>query len=134
MTRDECVALLASASFGRVGISVEALPAILPVTIAMMDDSVIFRTIPGTKLAFAAAGAILAVEVDEYDPSIRNGWSVLVRGTAAEITDPRAIDRARELLADSWIGDESAEHFVGVSCDLVTGRRLRRSLPVPDGA
>lgn len=130
LTREECISLLASASFGRVGVSVQALPAILPVTIAMLDESVIFRTIPGTKLAFAAAGSILAVEVDEYDASLRNGWSVLVRGTAAELVDPRAIARARELLADSWISQESGEHYVGVSCDLVTGRRLRRSLSV----
>jgi uncharacterized protein len=132
LTRDESMALLASASFGRVGVSVEALPAILPVTIAMMDGSVIFRTIPGTKLAYAAAGSILAVEVDEYDASLGKGWSVLVRGTATALVDPRGIAHARELLADSWIGDENAERFVAVSCDLVTGRTLRRPTPVSD--
>lgn len=124
LNRDECMALLANASFGRVGVSVDALPAILPVTIALLDDTVVFRTIPGTKLAFAAARSILAVEVDDYDPSLGDGWSVLVRGIASELVDEREIARARRLLAGSWING-AAEHYVRVSCDLVTGRRLR---------
>jgi nitroimidazol reductase NimA-like FMN-containing flavoprotein (pyridoxamine 5'-phosphate oxidase superfamily) len=127
LTRDECMTLLESASFGRVGVSVEALPAILPVTISMLDGSVVFRTIPGTKLAQAAAGSILAVEADDYDAAAGDGWSVLVRGVASELIDDRDIARARRLLADSWIDGETAEHYVQVSCDLVTGRRLRHT-------
>ncbi len=131
LSRDECIALLAGTSFGRVGVSVDALPAILPVTIALMDQSVVFRTLPGTKLAHAAAGSILAVEADEYDASSRDGWSVLVRGVATELQDASVVDRARALLASSWIDGSSAEHYVTVSCDLVTGRRLRPMSLVP---
>lgn len=122
------MALLASASFGRVGVSVEALPAILPVTIALMDESVVFRTIPGTKLAYATKGSILAVEADHYDAALGDGWSVLVRGVATELVDGGDIDRARELLTGSWISGHAAEHYVGVGCDLVTGRRLHHRL------
>lgn len=128
LSRQECLALLASASFGRVGVSVEALPAILPVTIALMDESVVFRTIPGTKLAYATKGSILAVEADQYDAALGDGWSVLVRGVASELVDAGDIGRARELLADSWINGHTAEHYVGVGCDLVTGRRLHQQL------
>jgi nitroimidazol reductase NimA-like FMN-containing flavoprotein (pyridoxamine 5'-phosphate oxidase superfamily) len=128
LSRQECLALLASESFGRVGVSVEALPAILPVTIALMDESVVFRTIPGTKLAYATKGSILAVEADQYDAALGDGWSVLVRGVASELVDAGDIGRARELLADSWINGHTAEHYVGVSCDLVTGRRLHHQL------
>ena len=123
LDRDQCLSLLASTSFARVGISVQALPAILPVTIALMDDAVVFRTVPGTKLAYAASRSILAIEADQYDPSRRQGWSVLVRGVATQLAVRRDIERARALLADSWM-DGADEHFVGVSCDLVTGRLL----------
>ena len=116
--------LLAGASFGRVGVSVHALPAILPVNMAVIGELVAFRTIPGTKLAYAATGSILAVEVDTYDAATGQGWSVLVRGVASELADPATVERARELLAGSWIGERAAEHYIGVSCDLVTGRRL----------
>lgn len=136
LSREECMQLLAGAGFGRVGVSVQALPAILPVTMAVIDEMVVFRTIPGTKLAYAAMGSILAVEADEYDPTAGDGWSVLVRGVASELVSPSDVARARELLANSWIGDGAAEHYVGVSCDLVTGRRLGSPMdghrPVPD--
>jgi nitroimidazol reductase NimA-like FMN-containing flavoprotein (pyridoxamine 5'-phosphate oxidase superfamily) len=126
LTREECMDLLARASFGRVGVSVDALPAILPVTIALMDGDVVFRTVPGTKFAYAARNAVLAVEVDDYDPDRTEGWSVLVRGVATQLDDADAdeVARARTLLARSWIPDDVGEHFVKVSCDLVTGRRL----------
>jgi len=125
LTREECMALLADASLARVGVSVDALPAILPVTIAIVDESVVFRTAPGTKLALAAVGSILAVEADQYDPADGDGWSVLVRGVASELVDGHETQQAREALADSWKVAGTADHFVRVSCDLVTGRRLR---------
>jgi nitroimidazol reductase NimA-like FMN-containing flavoprotein (pyridoxamine 5'-phosphate oxidase superfamily) len=124
LNRQECMALLATATFARIGVSVDALPAILPVTMALMDDAVVFRTVPGTKLAFASMQSIVAVEADSYDSSERDGWSVLVRGVATELVDEGAIARARDLLADSWLTDGDAAHYVRVSCDLVTGRRL----------
>jgi nitroimidazol reductase NimA-like FMN-containing flavoprotein (pyridoxamine 5'-phosphate oxidase superfamily) len=124
LNREECLALLARSSFGRVGVSVDALPAILPVTITLIDDAVIFRTVPGTKLAYAARNAVLAIEADDYDPAAGRGWSVLVRGVASQLEDPDEIDRARSALDRSWISETVGEHFVRVSCDLVTGRRL----------
>lgn len=117
--------LLAGASFGRVGVSVDALPAILPVTITLIDDDVVFRTVPGTKFAYAARNAVLAVEVDQYDPDRGEGWSVLVRGVATQLHDVAEVARARARLDGSWIGDDVGEHFVKVGCDLVTGRRLQ---------
>jgi nitroimidazol reductase NimA-like FMN-containing flavoprotein (pyridoxamine 5'-phosphate oxidase superfamily) len=131
ISRDECMELLATTTVGRVGVSVDALPAILPVTIAMMDDAVVFRTIPGTKLAAATTRSVLAIEADRYDPRAGDGWSVLVRGIASELASGDAVARARRLLQDSWIGPSANEHYVQVACDLVTGRRLCR--PVPSG-
>lgn len=124
--------LLANASFGRVGVSVEALPAILPVTIALMDESIVFYTFPGTKLAYATQGSILAVEADHYDAALGDGWSVLVRGVASELVESDDIDRARVLLANSWIDNHNAARYVGVGCDLVTGRRLHHAAPASE--
>ena len=124
--------LLSPAWFGRVGVSVHALPAILPVVIAVVGERIVFRTIPGTKLAHAATGSILAVEADGYDRETGEGWSVLVRGVATELVDSATLSRARELLAHSWIGETAAEHYIGVGCDLVTGRRLRRGSNLGD--
>ncbi len=95
LNHEQCMDLLGRSSFGRVGVSVDALPAILPVTIAVIDDAVVFRTVPGTKLAYAARNAVLAVEIDDYDPVGGEGWSVLVRGVATQLEDADEIARAR---------------------------------------
>jgi uncharacterized protein len=124
LNREECMDLLARSTFGRVGVSVDALPAILPVTIALVGDELVFRTVPGTKLAYAARNAVLAIEVDDYEPATGEGWSVLVRGVATQLEDPDEIDRARSVLDRTWIPEQTGEHFVRVGCDLVTGRRL----------
>jgi len=122
LSRAECLALLEHTRLGRVGVSVDALPAILPVFLAMIDDVVVFRTVPGTKLSAASDGAIVAIEVDAFDETSGEGWSVLVRGVAHELSDGRHL-AARARLRPSWI-DGAPEHFVEVSADLVTGRRL----------
>jgi nitroimidazol reductase NimA-like FMN-containing flavoprotein (pyridoxamine 5'-phosphate oxidase superfamily) len=133
LNRDQCMALLAASSFGRVGVSVDALPAILPVAIALLDDDLVFRTVPGTKLAYAARNAVLAVEADDYDARTGEGWSVLVRGVAKQLEDLEEIERARSALEPSWMAGHDEEHFVRVSCDLVTGRRLEDHQPDSDG-
>jgi nitroimidazol reductase NimA-like FMN-containing flavoprotein (pyridoxamine 5'-phosphate oxidase superfamily) len=124
LNRAQCLELLGGSSFGRVGVSVDALPAILPVAIALIDEDVVFRTVPGTKLAAAARNAVLAVEADEYDPATGDGWSVLVRGVARQLEHDDEIALARSVLDRSWIPEGVDEHFVRVACDLVTGRRL----------
>ena len=123
LAREESLALLGGASLGRVAVSVDALPVVLPVFIAMVDDSIVFRTVPGIKLSAAVQGAIVAVEADELDERTGEGWSVLVRGIAHEVTDPAVADAARGRLGTPWL-DGAAEHLVEVSTDLVTGRLL----------
>jgi nitroimidazol reductase NimA-like FMN-containing flavoprotein (pyridoxamine 5'-phosphate oxidase superfamily) len=123
LSRSECLVLLESASVGRIGVSIDALPAIFPVFITLVDGVVAFRTVPGTKLAAASSGAIVALEVDGFDDPSGEGWSVLVRGVARETTDEARITTARAQLRETWI-DGAPMHLVEISPDLVTGRRL----------
>ena len=51
LTPEECLLLLDLASVGRIGLSVQALPVILPVNFVMHEGDVIFRVGSGTKLA-----------------------------------------------------------------------------------
>jgi len=121
--RDECLSLLEGARLGRVGVSIDALPAIFPVFVTVVDGAVVFRTVPGTKLKAASDGAIVAIEADQFDEATGQGWSVLVRGIAHELTDGTRAEIARSQLSTTWI-DGAPEHLVLVSADLVTGRRL----------
>jgi nitroimidazol reductase NimA-like FMN-containing flavoprotein (pyridoxamine 5'-phosphate oxidase superfamily) len=115
--------LLEGVRLARVGVSVDALPAIFPVFSTVLDGNIVFRTIPGTKLTAASRGEIVAVEVDDFDMTRGEGWSVLVRGVARELEDGPRAERARQQLQPHWMYG-AGEHFVEVSTDLVTGRRV----------
>src|SRR5438309_9372192 len=97
LSPEECERLLAQGSMGRVGISIGALPVVLPVNYAMLDGDVVVRTGAGTKLDAALAGSVVAFEVDHVDPTYHEGWSVLLQGRASEIVDAEELDRARRL-------------------------------------
>ena len=125
MSAEECLHLLNLAIVGRVGISVRALPVILPVNFVMHEGDVVFRVNSGTKLAAATAGAIVAFEVDHYDAQGANGWSVLIQGRAEEITDPEELAQARSLPLHSWALDGLADHYVRIGTAMMSGRRFQ---------
>lgn len=126
LSREECLALLGTRPVGRLGVSIEALPAILPVNFCLHADRIIVRTVPGTKLDAATAQTVVAFD-DDYDPAGRWGWSVLVRGVGVEITAPDELAKARALPLRAWAfkaGD--ANRFLAIDTTVVTGRRFSR--------
>ena len=91
LSDDECIDLLRQVPVGRIAVTVDALPVIIPINFAVVDGAVVFRTPPGTKLAAATASAVVAFEVDSYEADGRTGWSVMVQGMASEVTDPASL-------------------------------------------
>jgi nitroimidazol reductase NimA-like FMN-containing flavoprotein (pyridoxamine 5'-phosphate oxidase superfamily) len=123
LSRARCLELLAGATVGRVGISMRALPVILPVTYAVAGERVIFRSAPGVKLDAAMHRLVVAFEADRYDPLGAWGWSVLVQGVASEVTDPALQDAARARLAhDLPFLDGEVARLVAVEVSFVSGR------------
>jgi nitroimidazol reductase NimA-like FMN-containing flavoprotein (pyridoxamine 5'-phosphate oxidase superfamily) len=87
LTEHQARGLLATGEIGRVGITIGALPAILPVNYRLIEGSIVIRTAPGSKMSAAAESAVVAFEVDDYRLADRSGWSVLVVGRAEVIPD-----------------------------------------------
>src|ERR1700676_2262464 len=83
----QCRQFLRDGAVGRVGISRDALPAILPVNYTMIDEQITFWNAPGMKLDAAVAQTVVAFEIDRFDEIQRSGWSVLVVGVAREVHD-----------------------------------------------
>jgi hypothetical protein len=136
LSRDECSQLLSTARVGRLGISVSALPVVLPVNFAVMDGYIVVRTGPGTKLDAALASSVVAFEVDAVDEGSESGWSVLVQGVATVIAEPAELTQARALRLRAWAGG-SKDRFVKISTDIMSGRRLapeRQSQPLGHAA
>ena len=124
LDRAECVRLLRTGSLGRIAISVDALPTILPVNYVVGDeDHVVIRTRRGSRLSRATRDAVVAFEVDEFDDESGEGWSVMVRGIAREV-HPGSAPPPR---TTQWPWQHASEtRLVGISLDLVSGRRLSR--------
>jgi nitroimidazol reductase NimA-like FMN-containing flavoprotein (pyridoxamine 5'-phosphate oxidase superfamily) len=131
LSEEECRALLEQETVGRVGLSVDALPAILPVNYAMVEGGIVFRTGEGGKLRAALCRTIVAFEVDHIDPIRADGWSVLVVGMAEPVgapTEPPATAGPTP-----WAGG-SRPHLVRISPEVISGRRIVHPVDSPDGA
>lgn len=124
---EECALLLAAGSVGRVGVSLSALPVVLPVNYAMLDGDIVIRTGAGTKLDAALRGAVVAFEIDSIDPVYHEGWSVMVQGRAHEVVDPDELERARALPLEPWAAG-IRDRFVRIVTERMSGRRI--ALPV----
>ena len=123
MSEAECRSLLATASVGRVGLSIDALPVVMPVNFVVDRDRIVFRTGTGSKLRQALEGAVVCFEVDDVDRLYHSGWSVLATGHAAEITDPAELAWVRTLPLRSWAHLDE-EHVVEIRIELLSGRRV----------
>ena len=123
LERDRCLELVRGATLGRLAIHAGALPAIVPVNFALLDHAVVIRTGAGSKLQQAIDDAVVAFEVDEYDPFRHTGWSVNVVGIAREIVDPRELYAVRHVPLAHW-APAPADHYVAISLDVISGRRI----------
>ena len=128
LSHQECLELLRSHRFGRVGVIVGGRPMVFPVNYTVDGDTVAFKTDIGTKLEGAAFGHV-CFEIDGLDDEQHTGWSVIVQGMGNEITD--ALDlhstRMRTMDLTPWVPGDHA-HWVAVSPESITGRRLTRRL------
>jgi nitroimidazol reductase NimA-like FMN-containing flavoprotein (pyridoxamine 5'-phosphate oxidase superfamily) len=122
MSDEECRRLLATRTFGRVGVTSGGLPVILPVRYLYDESAITFRTGTGTKLRAAEQGDVLAFEVDAYDDETKTGWSVLVLGRASVLTTEH--EHAGVPTLDPGDSQGPNNHYVRLFCELVTGRRI----------
>jgi nitroimidazol reductase NimA-like FMN-containing flavoprotein (pyridoxamine 5'-phosphate oxidase superfamily) len=125
LRRDECLQLLGSVVLGRVGITVGALPVILPVSFRLIGERILFRTGVGTKLDAATRHAVVAFEVDEMDLLSHSGWSVVVTGPTREVTDPVALAEMALANLPRWARSDQ-ERIVEIDAAIVSGRRIGR--------
>lgn len=124
LDREECLRLLATAPIGRIVHTRQALPAVLPVHFALDGDgAVLLRTAAASELARSVDGAVVAFEADEVDAGAQAGWSVVVTGRAAVVTDRAEHDRLSRTGPHSWV-PAPREAFVRIEPELVTGRVL----------
>ncbi|WP_329347836.1 pyridoxamine 5'-phosphate oxidase family protein [Streptomyces sp. NBC_01261] len=119
----ECRSLLGTHGVGRIAVSTDSGPVVVPVNYSVVDDAIVFRTASGATPSLAV-GRRVAFEVDRIDDAFSRGWSVLVRGHGRAVADSGEARR----LADGahsrpWAGGER-ELWVRIDMQAVTGRRI----------
>lgn len=123
LSRDACLALLSAARVGRVIYTDAAMPAALPVTFALDDEEVVFRTNSGGRLAAATRNTVVGFQVDELDWVTRTGWTVLGVGEAYEVVEPGRLAALRGRLPQPWVPGHT-DHTICVPLQRLTGRRV----------
>ncbi len=122
LDRHECLRLLGHASFGRIALTMQALPTILPVNYRLVGQRIVFRTGAGTKLAAATMNAVVAFEIDHVDPLDHSGWSVVATGVA-RIVSENDLEGPLVACIPRW-APVSAEILVAIDIELLSGRRI----------
>lgn len=124
LTEPECLELLASQAIGRVAVAdFGTAPLVVPVNFLLDAKSVLFRTDYGSKFRMAVLSERpVSFEVDGVDPGRRTGWSVLIQGSATEVSEE---DLSSSSLA-TW-APGTKPHWVRIDIERITGRRIRLS-------
>jgi Pyridoxamine 5'-phosphate oxidase len=87
----ECLRLIAPGGVGRIGYSGRFGPTILPVNFALHEQTIVFRTGRHSPMGedlrtgIADAEYKVAFEIDEISPATREGWSILIQGSAHHV-------------------------------------------------
>jgi nitroimidazol reductase NimA-like FMN-containing flavoprotein (pyridoxamine 5'-phosphate oxidase superfamily) len=123
LDRRECLELLAAESVGRIAYSAGTGARILPVNYTLIDDCVIFRTVPNGEIYRHALNSNCAFEIDESDEFFQSGWSVVALGRL-ELANEDDFARMRYGKApEAWAGG-NRYMFVRLQCEHVSGRRV----------
>ena len=70
----------------------------------------------------ATSGAVVAFEVDEFDPMNSSGWTVTAQGLARPAPDG-TLPADADLVLTSWLGSVPARAFA-IDLEVVAGQRF----------
>jgi nitroimidazol reductase NimA-like FMN-containing flavoprotein (pyridoxamine 5'-phosphate oxidase superfamily) len=134
----ECQGLIAAGGVGRIGYTGRFGPTILPVNYVLHEGTILFRTGQHSPLGedlrtgIAHAESKVAFEIDETSAATREGWSVLVQGSAHLVDSETERASIVQSGVEPWAGGEK-ELFVRVIPSRITGRRIRSAGPAAAG-
>jgi nitroimidazol reductase NimA-like FMN-containing flavoprotein (pyridoxamine 5'-phosphate oxidase superfamily) len=128
----ESLRLIGTGGVGRLAYSGRYGPTVLPVNYRMHEGSIVFRTAQDSptdedlRTGIAHAEYRVAFEIDQIDLQAREGWSVLVQGSAHHVDTPAERESVADAGVEPWPEGER-EHFIRVIPTRITGRRIRRA-------
>ena len=128
----ECMELLSTAKIGRLVYNSRFGPVAVPSEYKIHEGSIVFRTYQvlfteeDLRTGIAHAEYEVTLEVDQTDPDAREGWLVLVLGSAHHIDTEAERASIADVGLKSWVEGEP-EHFIRVDPIRVSGQRIRQA-------
>jgi len=123
LTEDDSWEFLRTQSVGRLATAVGGEAEIFPVSFAVGDGVLYFRTRPGTKLVELTVNSRVAFEADEWGETVAT--SVVVKGTARILETDAELEAARATGLVSY-QDDDKNVWVSITPAELSGRRLER--------
>ncbi|MDQ2942735.1 MAG: pyridoxamine 5'-phosphate oxidase family protein, partial [Candidatus Dormibacteraeota bacterium] len=121
----QCLEFLHSGDLGRVAFETDGDIDIFPVNYACTGEIVVFRTASMTRLQRSPRVRV-TFEVDSWNPLTGVGWSVMLKGSAHEVTngwDPFSKSLRQGPVVPLAPGKR--EHWIAIHPSQITGRRFR---------
>ncbi len=128
----ECLRLVAAHEVGRIAYAGRFGPTVLPVNYRLYEGSIVFRTGQDSPMdedlrtGITNAEYKIAFEIDELDPATREGWSVLVQGSAHHVTSEEERAAVARTGVTPWAGGPK-EQYIRVLPTRITGRHIRHA-------
>jgi nitroimidazol reductase NimA-like FMN-containing flavoprotein (pyridoxamine 5'-phosphate oxidase superfamily) len=125
LPQETCVGLLRGANVGRIAVIENGFPVILPINFKLVETTgppwVAVRTRPGNVIDRAPMP--VAFEIDDFDITEQEGWSVVVRGTLHHV-HPDTGHFAERFDPEPWM-ESNRDAWLIIEPFSISGRRLR---------
>ena len=82
---EQCLAQLGRAQFGRIALTLQAVPVVVPVRYALSDGGTILFTVSVDQLREALHGTVTTLQADGFDEASGRRWSVIAVGTTRRV-------------------------------------------------
>lgn len=123
LSTDECWALIAGQTTGRIGFLHEGQVTIWPLNCIVYDRGVYFRTAEDGVIARSGLERA-AFQLDHIDSVARSGWTILVNGRVERVTDPGLLTTLWGRPTDEPWAPGQRNVFFCISGDRISGRRV----------
>lgn len=125
----ECLRLIPMAEIGRLAYSGRYGPTVLPVNFRLFEGTIVFRTSQWStvdedlRTGIEGAEFKVAFEIDSVDTARREGWTVLIQGSAHHVDSDAERAEVSRAGVEPWPGGER-EQFIRIVPISITGRRV----------
>lgn len=123
LSTDECWALIAGQTTGRIGFLHEGQVTIWPLNCIVYDRGVYFRTAEDGVIARSGLERA-AFQLDHIESVARSGWTILVNGRVERVTDPGLLTTLWGRPTDEPWAPGQRNVFFGITGDRISGRRV----------